>query len=253
LASAQASNGLVASNSLISIIQTGGTSSDTYGYSLDGTGAAAFSLSSSSGTATLAAGSTGVAGGANGQLYSLAVVAKDLNAGTSSPASALNVVVGSSGNDNVSLATLVGGLGTASPAFIYGLGGADKINGAGMTGSLWITGGAGADTMSGGSGANHYLYGAASDSTNTSTDVITNFKPSMDVIDLTGLGSSFKCVGELNPKGKLNAHSVGWETSGGNTFIYANTSSSNGTAGSTDMKIELLGKITLSAGNILHL
>jgi hypothetical protein len=252
LTAAQASNGLAASRPLIAITQTGGTSGDTYGYSLGGTGSAAFKLSSGSSTATLATGSTGVAGGANGKLYSLSVVAKDLNAGTSSPASALNVVVGSSGNDNVSLATLVGGLGTASPAFIYGLGGADKINGAGMTGSLWITGGAGADTMSGGSGANHYLYGAASDSTNTSTDVVTNFHPSMDVLDLTGLGSSLKYAGELNPKGKLNAHSVGWQTSGGNTFVYANTSSSSGSAGSTEMKIELLGKITLSSGNILH-
>jgi hypothetical protein len=107
--------------------------------------------------------------------------------------------------------------------------------------------------MSGGSGANHYLYGAASDSTNTSTDVVTNFNPAMDVIDLTGLGSSLKYDGELNPKGKLNAHSVGWQTSGGNTFVYANTSSSNGSAGSTELKIELLGKITLSSGNILHL
>ena len=252
LAAAQASNGLAADNSLISIIQTGGTSSDTYAYSLGGTGAAAFRLSSGSGTATLAAGSASVAGGANGQLYSLSVVANDLSAGTSSPASALNVVVGSSGNDNVSLATLVGGLGTASPAFIYGLGGADTINAAGMTGSLWITGGAAADTMSGGSGADHYLYGATNDSTNTSTDIITNFNPSMDVIDLTGLGSSLKYAGELNPKGRLNAHSVGWQTSGGNTFIYANTSSSNGSAGSTAMKIELLGKMTLAADNILH-
>jgi hypothetical protein len=253
LAAAQSSNGLVASRSLIAITQTGGTSGDTYGYSLGGTGSAAFRLSGGSNTATLAAGSTGVAGGANGQLYSLSVVANDLNAGTSSPPSALNVVVASSGNDNVSLATLVGGLGIASPTFIYGLGGADKINGAGMTGSLWFAGGAGADTMSGGSGANHYLYGAASDSTNTSTDVVTNFNPAMDVIDLTGLGSSLKYDGELNPKGKLNAHSVGWQTSGGNTFVYANTSSSNGSAGSTELKIELLGKITLSSGNILHL
>jgi hypothetical protein len=238
---------------LITLTQTGGASGDTYGYSLGGSGAAGFGLSSGSATATLATGPSGVAGAANGQLYRLSVVANDLGAGTSSPASALNVVVGSSGNDNVSLATLVGGLGTASPAFIYGLGGADKINGAGMTGSLWFVGGGGADTMSGGSGANHYLYGAASDSTNTSTDVITNFNHSMDVIDLTGLGSSLNSAGELNPKGKLNAHSVGWQTSGGNTYIYANTSSSNGSADSANMKIELLGKITLSSSNILHL
>jgi hypothetical protein len=76
---------------------------------------------------------------------------------------------------------------------------------------------------------------------------------SMDVIDLTGLGSSLNSAGELNPKGKLNAHSVGWQTSGGNTYIYANTSSSNGSADSANMKIELLGKITLSSSNILHL
>ena len=145
------------------------------------------------------------------------MVANDLSAGTSSPASALNVVIGSSGNDNVSLATLVGA-GHCVTSIHLQPRGADKINGAGMTGSLWFAGGAGADTMSGGSGANHYLYGAASDLTNTSTDVITNFNQSMDVIDLTGLGNSSSYAGELNPKGKLNAHSVGWQTSGGNTL-----------------------------------
>jgi Ca2+-binding RTX toxin-like protein len=92
-----------------------------------------------------------VIGKQNGKLYALKLTANDTTTGASSPASPLDVVVGSSSTDIVSLATLVGSAKTATPTFIYGLAGKDTINGTGMTGELWFAGGAGADKITGGS------------------------------------------------------------------------------------------------------
>ena len=78
--------------------------------------------------------------------------------------------------------------GTATPSFVYGLAGADTINGAGMTGRLSIVGGAGADKMTGGSGVNVYLYGAASDSTAAAADTISNFAVARDPLVGVNLG-----------------------------------------------------------------
>jgi hypothetical protein len=68
-----------------------------------------------------------------------------------------------------------------------------------MVGALWIDGGAGADVMAGGSGSNHYVYTAASDSTASAMDVITNFSGNLDAIDL-GLGQTLKVAGALEWK-----------------------------------------------------
>jgi Ca2+-binding RTX toxin-like protein len=141
-----------------------------------------------------------------------------------------------------------------------------------MTGALYFDGGAGADTMTGGSGANDFLYGATSDSPNTANgfDIISNFNVATNTIDLTGLHGSNGLALMLNDAGSLTAtslaaDSVGWQVSNGNTFVYVNTSTGsetlNGTTGLTDMKIELAGvtwvtgltNVTeLTNGNILH-
>lgn len=251
LASAQGSSGLSKNAPLVKFSQTGGLSSDSYSYTLGGAGAAAFSLSTSSNVATLAAKSA--TGAANGKLYALTLTATDTASGSSSPAVPVNVVVGSSGNDIVNLASL-SGIAAAAPTFIYGLAGNDTLNGTGMTGTLYFDAGAGADTMTGGSGANVFEYGAASDLTKALMDIITNFNVSMDLINVTGLRTAFKSVAALSSTAtSIAADSIGWQTSGGNTFVYVNTSSKSEALTSANMKIELLGTITLTSSDFVHL
>lgn len=248
----QGTNGLNASAALASIVQTGDSTGHSYTYALGGTGAGAFSLAGSNNVATLSTGSSGVAGAVKGQLYSLSVTATDTTTGHASVAVPVNVVVGDSGSDTISLTSL-SGIVTSAPTFIYGLAGNDSINGIGMTGKLYFDGGAGADTMTGGSGINDYLFGGISDSTVTAMDQITNFHVAMDLIDLTGLGTPLKYAGQLSGNSKsIAAGSVGWQASGGNTNIYANTSSVSEALTAANMKIGLQGSISLSSSNILH-
>ncbi|WP_349631771.1 hypothetical protein [Bradyrhizobium liaoningense] len=50
----------------------------------------------------------------------------------------------------------------------------------------------------------------------------------------------------------LNAHSVAWIESGGNTIVYANTSNAAETQGNADMMIVLAGtNLGLTASNFL--
>ena len=154
-------------------------------------------------------------------------------------------MVGSAGADSISLSTL--GLAASTPAFIYGLAGADVIDATGMTSSFTFIGGAGADTMTGGAGANIYTYAAATESTASAMDIITNFgaQDSLDLTAITGL-SSPTALGNATT---LASRSVGWQTSGGNTFVYVNTTGGTATLAAAAMKIELLGTPNLTAAN----
>jgi hypothetical protein len=254
LPQAQGTSGLAANAALATVAQTGGPAGDSYSYALGGAGAASFSLATANNAATLSAGASGVAGpnNNNGRLYALSVTATDTTTGGSSPAIPVDVIVGRSGNDNVQIATLTGSLAKSTPTFIYGLAGADQIKGSNMTGKLWFVGGAGADVMTGGSGVNDYLYGATSDSTKSAMDVINTFHAATDLIDLTGLGIPLNYAGQ-DLTTSLAAGSVAWQISGGNTFVYVNTSSSSETLTAANMKIELHGQIPLSSSNIVHL
>lgn len=249
MATIATASGVAAKASLATLTETGGQSGDSYTYTLGGTGAASFALT---GAGTLSAGASGVAGAANGVVYALKVTATDTTNGLSSPACPIDVVVGASGGDTVPLATLVGAASTAVPTFIYGLAGNDRIDGTGMTGKLWIDGGAGADRMTGGSGANCYEYGAASDSTASAMDIITNFQAATDTIDLRGLGGhALSFVGKTGLK-NLGAYSVGYQSSGGNTFVMVNTTGASQSLSATSMRIELLGSVGVASGSILH-
>jgi hypothetical protein len=251
LASAEGSSGLVKGSALAKFAQMGGLSSDSYSYKLGGSGAAAFSLSTSSNVATLSA--TNAVGAANGKLYALTVTTTDTMSGSSSPAVPVNVVVGSGGSDTVNLAS-ISGIAPAAPTFIYGLGGNDTINGAGMTGELYFDAGPGAKIMTGGSGVNDYEYAAASDSTKSAMDIITNFHASMDLINLTSLGTAFKSVAALSSSAtNIAGHSIGWQTSGGDTFVYVNTGGKAEALTSANMKIELVGNVALTNTDFVHL
>ncbi|OJY76943.1 MAG: hypothetical protein BGP12_05760 [Rhodospirillales bacterium 70-18] len=252
LAGSQGASGLAAGAALAAVVQVGGSSAGSYSYTLGGTGAAAFTLATAANAATLSAGAAGVAGAAGGQLYALTVQTTDTTSGNAAPVSPIDVIVGSGGADTIGIATLAGSLAAATPSFIYGLAGADRIDGTGMTGKLYLNGGAGADTLTGGSGANAYLYGATTDSTVAAMDTITNFHAATDLIDLKGLGSALKYAGKIKG-GNLGAHSVGWQASGGNTLVYVNTSAATESLSAANMKIALVGAISLGSGNILHL
>ena len=250
LASAQGTSGLSNGAALAQFTQIGGLSADSYSYTLGGSGAASFSLSTSGSVATLSP--HAATGAATGRLYALTVTTTDTASGSSSPAQPVNVVVGSSGSDIVNLASM-SGMTTAAPTFIYGLGGNDTINGTGMTGKLYFDGGTGADVMTGGSGVNVYEYGAASDSTKSAMDIITNFNAARDLIDVTGLGTAFKSVSALSSSATdLAGHSIGWQTSGGNTFVYVNTGGKAEALASTDLKVELQGSGALTGADFLH-
>jgi hypothetical protein len=253
LAAAQRTSGLNANSPLATLTATGGVAGDTIAYKLGGTSAGSFKLTANANkTATLSVGATSATGGTNGKVYALTLQATDTTTGLSNAASAFDIVVGGSGGDTVSIATLVGAASKAAPTFIYGLAGNDTLNGSGMTGKLWFDGGAGADIMIGGSGANTFLYAATSDSNWSAMDSLYSFSTNKDFIDLTGIGSThLNFVGYLSST-NLAANSIGYQTSGSNTFVYVNTSSGSESLSATNMLIGLSGLQTLGANNILH-
>ncbi len=253
LAAAQTSSGLAAGAVLAKVAEVGGPSTDSYSYALGGTGAAGFSLTGAGTSASLAVAGTALNGAAGGSLYALTITATDTTSGGTAAAAGLDVIVGSSAGDTVSVATLTGALGAGTASFVYGLGGNDTLTASGMTGKTWFVGGGGADRMTGGSGVNDYLYGAVSDSTAAAMDVITNFHAAADMIDLTGLGTALSYAGKIGATNKLAAGSVGWQVSGGNTFVYVNTSTASESLTAANMKIEMLGSLSLGTGNIVHL
>lgn len=257
LAAAQTSTGLVANAALASFTEVGGPSGDSYGYTLGGSGAASFKLTTSGNAASLTVGATAPAGAAAGKLYALSVTATDLTKSTSGSSvtatTALDVVVGTSANNSINVATLAGTSGTATPCFVFGAGGNDTINASGMSGRQWIVGGAGADTMSGGTGINVYLYGAVADSIPSAMDTISNFHVATDLIDLTGIGSKLTYAGKIAAKGTIPAGSIGWQTSGGNTLVYVNTSGAAEALTAANMEIKLTGALTPTTSNFAHL
>lgn len=250
LNAAQGSSGLAASIPLMSLVQSGMPSSDTYTYALGGAGAGSFDLTTASNVATVATDASGVAGAAGGQLYALTVTPTDTTSGATGPTTPLDVIVASGSSDTVSVASLTGALGTTTPTLIYGLAGSDTLNGANMTGSQWFVGGSGADTMTGGSGINDYLYGATSDSTASAMDVITNFQAAKDLINLSGLGVSLSYAGKIHGT-SLGADSIGWQAAKGSTSIYVNTSSGTESLSATNMQIGLNGSLSLNSHNFV--
>lgn len=247
---------LLGAAAIATVNQTGGSGSETYGYALGGTGAAAFTLTTSNNTAQLASGAAGLAGSVSGSLYALTLTATDLTTGQSAPAAALDVIAGTAGNDTISAANVAGTAASAAPTFIYGGSGNDTLDATGLTGNVWFVGGGGADHMTAGSGSDSFIYSSDGDSTPAAMDVIARFAPGMDKVDLTGLGTSLQYAGAIKTRGSgantLAAHSIGTLVSGGNTYVYVNTSGSGESVSGTNMKMELLGSMSLSTSNFLH-
>ncbi len=236
---------------LATVSRAGGLVTDSYSFVLGGANAAEFKLTASKNIGTLTTGTAPLAGDTAGRAYALSVSAVDTTIGFTAPALDLSVIVSTDGNDTIRIGTLLSN--PSVPAFVYGLGGNDIITASGATGPLHIDGGAGADSMTGGSGADTYIYGAATESTPTAMDIITNFDPAADLIDLTGLGRTLKWAGEIGPSGTIGAGMVGWQQSGATTYIIVNTSTKATPPSSASMEIALTGQVPLAAANILHL
>ena len=212
-----------------------------------------FTLTTASNVATLAVGTAIAAGATNGKLYALTVTAKDTTSGNSGPASAVNVVIGGSAADTIKLSSLSGVVASA-PTFIYGLAGNDTVTATGMTGPLYFDPGAGADTLTGGSGVNHSSMAPSRNSTPSAMDIISNFKVGVDLIDLSGIGTKLTYAGAIASTGTaIAADSIGFQASGGNTFVYVNSTTASEKLTAASMKIELTGTIALTTASFTHL
>lgn len=176
-----------------------------------------------------------------------------------------NAYIGSTGSDVI--------VGSSQRDLIHGGNGNDSLSGGNGIDSIiagsgadTLYGGNGADILKGGDGKDVYVYRAASDSTAAASDTITDFVHGVDKIDFTtiaGINASGRVPqfqGELAASGnvKLNANSVGFIESGGNTLVLVNTSSaakiiSAANTDSADMKIVLLGvRLGLTATDFEH-
>jgi hypothetical protein len=242
---ADSSQTLRANTPVGTFTQTGGVVGDSFTYTLSGS--TAFSLSSSSNQGTLSTGASAVAANT---VAALSVQANDVTNGTHSGPLPFEIVVGSPGANTINLSTL--GIAASTRTMVYGLAGKDTLNGSGMSGRMWFIGGPGADTMTGGAGSNTYLYAATGDSTPSAFDVITNFNTALDLIDFTGIGTTPLSFIATQLSTTIPARSIGWEQSGGNTFVYVNTSTSSKSLGAANMEIELNHTLSLAAGNVLH-
>jgi hypothetical protein len=250
LSRARSVSGLNSNVALASFSEIGGPAGDDYTYVLGGSSATAFNLVSAGGVDQLVATGAGATGAANGKLYSLNVSVTDVSAGgrSSSVNSPVDIIVGSNGADVIHVKALAGNSGEATPVFVYGLGHGDVLDGSGMTGNLWFAGGPGADVMTGGDGDNRYLYSAVNDSTAAAVDRIMNFHSTKDVIDLSGISPFLNDAGRLTGS-VIGAHSVGWQTRNGNTFVYVHAGSAPASLSSAELKIELVGNVALSSKN----
>jgi Ca2+-binding RTX toxin-like protein len=129
-----------------------------------------------------------------------------------------------------------------------GLGAADALDG-GDTPASSFRGGAGRDSSTGGGGRDLYDYNLAADSlVGTGRDVVADFAPGVDDLDLAGVDANttvagdqaFPFVGTVGLGTTPGA--VGYYSSGGNTIVRASTDADS----TAELEIELAGLKTLT-------
>jgi hypothetical protein len=130
---------------------------------------------------------------------------------------------------------------------VIGSGAGDTFVGDG--GPNWFQGGAGKDRGSGGAGRDLWDFDAAAHSpAGTGRDVIGDFAPGTDDLDLTGIDAdatvagdqAFRFVGTAGLSTRPGA--VGFFSSGGNTIVRASTDAD----GTAELEIQLTGLKTLT-------
>jgi hypothetical protein len=267
-----AKTSLTASTQSGSFTETGGIAGDNYSWSITSittTGTTnAFTIAGSGVNAqgTLSTGSSGASGANGTTLYDMVVKVTD-NSNSTSFSSHFEVIVGNLANNapSISVGSVDGN--TTTPTVFYALGGkVETVNASTLSTNVWFYGNNQGNTYTGGSGVNRYLFDAVGESPqgNNAQVTITNFHASAsnDIIDLTALGggttgvTAFQSTQLTSGSGAgstLNANSIGWIQSGGNTIVYVNNTSTSGVAqNSAAMKIILSGTLTLTNSNFSY-
>ncbi|MCW1381903.1 cadherin [Novosphingobium sp. KCTC 2891] len=251
------------------------TSTDPEGtartYSLSGTDAALFAIDAATGALRFIAAPDYEApadSGAN-NVYNLTVTASD---GSLVDNQALTVTVTNRGGVTLSASNTGSTLtGTIEEDFLYGgkgadtifgLGGNDRLEGAGSNDTLYggdgndlLIGGAGRDTMYGGAGSDTFRFNALSDSVvGLNHDVIADFNPAFDRIDLSGIDArsgrggnqSFTFLqGEGTPFTAAGQVHYFYDALTNQTIVQANVDGNL----AADFEIALTGHIDLGAGS----
>ncbi|MEB3276099.1 MAG: Ig-like domain-containing protein [Cyanobacteriota bacterium] len=125
-----------------------------------------------------------------------------------------------------------------------------------------LEGGADADTLTGGGGNDQFIYTAATDSTPTATDVITDFNASgTDVINLDALFAGVPTAPSAitaapaaldGTADEFGGNRIAWWFDGTNTQVYVDLGSTPDNAfGSGDLQIQLSGNVSLGTSNFL--
>ncbi len=235
--------------------QSGGLSGDNYAFSIGGTGLSYFSPDGLIANEEIlyTANTQTVPGGNPAKVYALTVTVTDTTNGGRTSALPFDVVVDNATGNTIKLESGIGNLGisAATPTIVYGLNGNDTIDATSMTANVWFVGGQGADTITGGTGVNRFLYGSAGESNPSGKDTITNFHTTSatgadndgknDIVDLSGItfAGSVTIGANTISSGKISADSIGWIQNGSETDIYVNTTTNQKSLTSASMEIVL--------------
>ncbi|SEN58772.1 Ca2+-binding protein, RTX toxin-related [Paracoccus alcaliphilus] len=161
-----------------------------------------------------------------------------------------DLLVGGAGNDRLlgggGNDTLRGGAGNDT---LRGGAGRDRLEGGagndmlfGDGGNDTLIGGAGRDTMTGGPGADTFVWASAAQSRRAAPDLITDFQPGTDRLDLRALNLDYIGRGDFSDRGQLR-----WDHAGQRTHVLIDL---NGD-GQADMLIHLSGRLQLDADDFL--
>lgn len=132
-------------------------------------------------------------------------------------------------------------LGQSGNDSLYGDSGADTLDGG--RGRDLLVGGAGPDRMTGGIGADIFRYLEASDSgTGKRADLITDFLPGTDHLDLRALDLQY-----IGRRAFTDDHQLRWQHVGSETRVSVDLDGD----GSADMTIRLAGTLTLDGDDFL--
>ena len=105
-----------------------------------------------------------------------------------------------------------------------------------------LIGGMGQDTMTGGAGADVFVWNALAESRPALPDLITDFQPGIDRMDLTALSLSYIGTNSFSRAGQLR-----WEHVGQQTHIMID----NNGDGRADMLVHLIGRLQLTEDDFL--
>ena len=212
---------------------------------MGGANIGSFTATAGTNSENLSVGNSNLSGNEGGTVYALSVKVNDTTNSTHSSTLPFDIVIDALDSNTITLHGL-GSLGIAAstPTIVYGLGGegGDTINATGMTANVWFVGGEGAETMTGGSGINTYLYADQSDSPLGGADEITNFHAGTDVLNFSAISGVTSIQGLITGNTSIAANSIAWKQAGSETDVFVNpTGSAHGQTNLSLMEIALSG------------